>query len=122
VGSIDGVAPRADRGADLPGPADGLLLQVRRLGIVAYDEAAALQRDLVEQRRRGEIPDQLLLLEHPHVITLGVRVRDDRSHVIVPAEALAAEGIQVVESGRGGDVSRRGVTTSTATSATSKRP
>ena len=67
-----------------------------------------MQKELVEQRRRGEIPDQLLLLEHPHVITLGVRVRDDRSHVVAPAEALAAEGIQVVESGRGGDVTYHG--------------
>lgn len=90
------------------GPVPRALLQVRRLGTVAYDEAAALQKDLVEQRRRGEIPDQLLLLEHPHVITLGVKVRDDRSHVVAPAEVLAAEGIQVVESGRGGDVTYHG--------------
>lgn len=84
------------------------VLQVRRLGTVPYADAAALQKDLVERRRRGEIPDQLLLLEHPHVITLGVRLRDDLSHVVASAETLAAEGIQIVESGRGGDVTYHG--------------
>jgi lipoyl(octanoyl) transferase len=100
-----GVAP------DDTGPAvshDDRRLEVRRLGVVPYAEAAVLQQALVEQRRRHEIPDQLLLLEHPHVITLGVRVRADRSHVVAPAEALAAEGIDVVESGRGGDVTYHG--------------
>ena len=46
-------------------------LHVRRLGRVPYAEGVALQQRLVEERRRGEIPDTLLLLEHPNVITLG---------------------------------------------------
>jgi len=120
VTSIDGApaacaAPRgiaavqAHGAPALHGPGAGVrTLQVRRLGTVPYAEAAALQKELVEQRRRGDIPDQLLLLEHPHVITLGVRVRDDHSHVIAPAEQLVAEGIEVVESGRGGDVTYHG--------------
>ena len=44
-------------------------LEVRRLGVVPYGEGVELQRALVEQRRAGQIPDLLLLLEHPHVIT-----------------------------------------------------
>ncbi|HWV92850.1 MAG TPA: hypothetical protein VNZ24_00985, partial [Vicinamibacterales bacterium] len=48
-------------------------LEVRRLGLIGYDEALALQRELVEERRADRVPDLLLLLEHPPVITLGVR-------------------------------------------------
>jgi lipoyl(octanoyl) transferase len=83
-------------------------LQVRRLGRVPYAEGVALQQRLVEQRRRGEIPDTLLLLEHPHVITLGVKVHRDRSHVVASAEELARRGVEVHESGRGGDVTYHG--------------
>jgi lipoyl(octanoyl) transferase len=83
-------------------------LAVRRLGTVGYEEGLVLQRSLVEARRRGEIPDTLLLLEHPHVITLGVRVRQDRSHIVASPEVLARHGVQVFESGRGGDVTYHG--------------
>jgi lipoate-protein ligase B len=44
-------------------------LEVRRLGLMAYDEALALQRALVDQRRAGRIADVLLLVEHPAVLT-----------------------------------------------------
>ena len=83
-------------------------LHVRRLGCVPYAEGVALQQRLVEERRRGEIPDTLLLLEHPHVITLGVKVHHDRSHVVASAEELARRGVEVHESGRGGDVTYHG--------------
>lgn len=84
------------------------LLEVRRLGIVPYEEGLALQADLVEQRRRGAVPDLLLLLEHPHVITLGVRTHRDRSHVVgLPAD-LIARGVTIHEAGRGGDVTYHG--------------
>ena len=83
-------------------------LHVRRLGRVPYAEGVALQQRLVEQRRRGEIPDTLLLLEHPHVITLGVKVHHDRSHVVASADELARRGVEVHESGRGGDVTYHG--------------
>src|SRR3712207_7100870 len=43
-------------------------------------------RQLVDERRAGSIPDQLLLLEHPPVITLGVKARNDRSHVLATPE------------------------------------
>lgn len=84
------------------------LLEARWLGTVAYAEAGELQKRLVEQRKIDSIPDQLLLLEHPPVITLGVRTRDDRSHIVASAETLEGEGVEVVESGRGGDVTYHG--------------
>jgi lipoyl(octanoyl) transferase len=83
-------------------------LDVRRLGPVGYEEALALQQTLVDQRKRGEIADQLLLLEHPHVVTLGVRTRNDRSHVLASPESLAEQGVGVYETGRGGDVTYHG--------------
>lgn len=86
----------------------GRRLQVRRLGLVPYAEGLAIQQQLVEQRRAGAIPDQLLLLEHPPVITLGVKARHDRSHVLGTPERLAAAGVDVVETGRGGDVTYHG--------------
>jgi lipoyl(octanoyl) transferase len=83
-------------------------LQIQRLGKVAYGDGLELQKRLVEQRKRGEIPDQLLLLEHPPVITFGVRTRNDRSHVVATPETLEDEGVEVFESGRGGDVTYHG--------------
>jgi len=81
---------------------------VRWLGRVPYGEAARLLDGLVESRRKGRAPDTLLLLEHPHVITLGVRVRQDRSHIVASPEELSARGVTVHESGRGGDVTYHG--------------
>jgi lipoyl(octanoyl) transferase len=83
-------------------------LNVRRLGQVGYAEALALQRTLVEDRRAGRVDDLLLLLEHPHVLTLGVRGDGGRSHILASAEALASRGIDVHESGRGGDITYHG--------------
>jgi lipoyl(octanoyl) transferase len=83
-------------------------LEVHWLGCLPYAEGLEVQRDLVERRRRAEIADQLLLLEHPHVITLGVRVRDDRSHILAGEDRLRDLGVDVSESGRGGDVTYHG--------------
>jgi lipoyl(octanoyl) transferase len=83
-------------------------LAVRRLGLVPYADALELQRALVEQRRAGEIPDTLLLLEHPHVITLGVKARGNLSNVVVPAETLSAHDVELFDTGRGGDVTYHG--------------
>ena len=83
-------------------------IQIRRLGRVAYGAALDLQKLLVEQRKADEIPDQLLLLEHPPIITLGVKTRDDRSHVVATPETLDHEGVEVFVSGRGGDVTYHG--------------
>ncbi|HEX2206963.1 MAG TPA: lipoyl(octanoyl) transferase LipB [Longimicrobium sp.] len=81
-------------------------LDVRRLGRIAYGEALEMQAELVRQRRAGEIPDTLLLLEHPHVITLGSGSHDE--HVLVSAEERAERGIELFETGRGGDVTYHG--------------
>lgn len=83
-------------------------LEVRRLGLVPYPDALALQRALVEERRAGRVGDLLLLVEHPPVLTLGVRGDGGRSHILTTAEALAARGIEVYETGRGGDITYHG--------------
>jgi lipoyl(octanoyl) transferase len=83
-------------------------LHVRRLGVVPYAEALDLQKRLVEERRAGSIPDQLLLLQHPPVITLGVKARNDRSHVLASPADLEEEGFEIFETGRGGDVTYHG--------------
>ncbi len=77
------------------------------LGQVGYLEAAALQQALVEQRQRGEIPDTFLFLEHPPVITLGRAAHDDEN-VLAPPAVLAARGVEVYETTRGGDVTFHG--------------
>jgi lipoyl(octanoyl) transferase len=83
-------------------------LEVRRLGVVSYAEALAMQRALVEERRADRVPDLLLLLEHPAVITLGVKGDGGRSNVLATPERLAQLGIEVHEAGRGGDVTYHG--------------
>ncbi len=83
-------------------------LEVRRLGLVAYADALSLQRALVEERRAGAIPDLLLLVEHPPVLTLGVRGDGGRSHILATPETLDERGIGVFETGRGGDVTYHG--------------
>jgi lipoyl(octanoyl) transferase len=83
-------------------------VQVRRLGVIPYADGLEIQKQLVEQRRAGEIPDQLLLLEHPPVITLGVKTRNNRSNIVAAPSTLEAEGVEVYESGRGGDVTYHG--------------
>lgn len=83
-------------------------LEVRRLGTLAYQDALALQRVLVEERRAGRVDDVLLLVEHPPVLTLGVKGDGGRSHVLAAAETLAADGVEVLETGRGGDITFHG--------------
>jgi lipoyl(octanoyl) transferase len=83
-------------------------IQVRRLGVISYAEGLEIQKELVERRKAGEIPDQLLLLEHPPVITLGVKTRNDRSNIVATPATLEAEGVEVFETGRGGDVTYHG--------------
>jgi lipoyl(octanoyl) transferase len=83
-------------------------LEVRRLGVVPYREALALQRTLVEERRSNRVPDTLLLLQHPPVITLGVRGDGGRSHIVASPDRLTELGVEVSETGRGGDVTYHG--------------
>ena len=67
-----------------------------------------MQRALVDDRREGRVGDLLLLVEHPHVLTLGVRGDGGRSHILATRDALAARGIEVHETGRGGDITYHG--------------
>jgi len=83
-------------------------LIVRRPGLVSYHDALTLQRALVEDRRAGRIPDTLLLLQHPPVITVGVKGDGGRSNVIADSTRLSRLGIEISETGRGGDVTYHG--------------
>ena len=81
-------------------------LEVRELGRIGYAEASALQRDLADRRKRGEIPDQLLLVEHPHVITLGRNGRLE--NLLASEEVLRRSAIAFHETDRGGDITYHG--------------
>jgi lipoyl(octanoyl) transferase len=80
--------------------------EVRDLGRIDYAEAFAMQQDLVAQRKRGEIPDQLLIVEHPHVVTMGRNGRNE--NVLASPEVLARSGIEFHLTDRGGDVTYHG--------------
>ncbi len=97
-----------EAGRETPPSRASRTLTVRRLGRVGYREAAALQQQLVEDRRAGRAGDTLLLLEHPPVITLGVRTRGQRAHVVASPDELTAAGVDVHDTGRGGDVTYHG--------------
>ncbi len=77
-----------------------------RAGTVPYRRAWAWQRALVERRVAGEVPDTVLLLEHPHVYTIGKRGSD--GDVLVSPDWLAAQGAEVVRTDRGGQVTYHG--------------
>jgi lipoyl(octanoyl) transferase len=81
-------------------------LHVRRLGRVEYDDGLAMQKLLVLARAQGLVPDTLLLLEHPRVITLGRGART--SNILWPRETLIERGFEVFETDRGGDVTYHG--------------
>ena len=85
-----------------------MVIEVKRLGLVPYEQALALQKQLVEDRKAQRIPDQLILLQHPPVITLGVKSRDDRTHVLASPDELSRQGVELFETGRGGDVTFHG--------------
>src|SRR3954468_10566510 len=73
-----------------------------------YAEALALQRSFVEARQQGRVGDVLLLLQHPHVLTLGVRGDGGRSHILATEAELASRQVEVHETGRGGDITYHG--------------
>lgn len=91
-----------------PARAEGLArpLAVHRAGVLPYAEGLALQDQLVGRRRLGEIPDTLVVLEHPHVITLGSSA--DRADVVAGEGERARLGIELFEAGRGGGVTYHG--------------
>jgi lipoyl(octanoyl) transferase len=76
------------------------------LGLMDYEKAWDLQHHLWQKRVEGHLPDLVLLLEHPHVFTLGRR--GNRSHLIVSPEILEAMKIPILHVERGGDVTYHG--------------
>jgi lipoyl(octanoyl) transferase len=81
-------------------------LEVIRLGRVRYASAMEVMEARVADRLANRVPDTLYLLEHEPVFTLGRRA--ERANVLASAEQLEQLGIEVVETGRGGDVTYHG--------------
>jgi lipoyl(octanoyl) transferase len=99
--AIETLAPWRSGSTPEPGP-----IVATWLGRTDYREALALQKRLVTARADDAIEDQLLLLEHPAVLTLGRA--SDPAHILADAETLAARGIEVVRVERGGEVTYHG--------------
>ena len=83
-----------------------MLLRIVDLGRIDYQEALTLQYSLIEKCSREEIPDTLLLLEHPHVVTLGKRAAD--SDMLFSEEVLSSRGVQTAWVDRGGQATYHG--------------
>ena len=75
---------------------------------MSYAEALALQTSLVADRRAGRVDDTLILVQHPHVITLGAGARHSLSNLRVPLPELHRRGVEFHEVSRGGDVTYHG--------------
>ncbi|MHB8158044.1 MAG: lipoyl(octanoyl) transferase LipB, partial [Desulfocucumaceae bacterium] len=80
--------------------------RVMRLGLCDYQEACQLQKQLLRRRIDKEIPDTLVLLQHPPVFTIGRR--GSRGNILVGPDVLGREGIAVYNADRGGDVTYHG--------------
>ncbi len=103
------ILPDAQSGPDRPfsGVASPDLIRTRWLGRLPYEEAWDLQRAFWEGRHQGRATsDYLLLVEHPHVYTLGRNA--DTSNLLVSEERLAAVGAQRFDVDRGGDITYHG--------------
>lgn len=83
-----------------------MFCRIEQLGQVAYPAALQLQRERVAQRKAGEIPDTLLLLEHPHVYTLGRNGKHE--HLLATPEFLRSVDAEVFDTDRGGDITYHG--------------
>jgi lipoyl(octanoyl) transferase len=81
-------------------------LHVRHLGLVEYEDGLDAQRRCAQARAAGAIPDTLLLLQHPRVLTLGRGA--ERSNVLLPESALEQRGFGLFPTDRGGDVTYHG--------------
>jgi lipoyl(octanoyl) transferase len=79
---------------------------LRELGRVSYGSALELQQELIAARKAGQVPDQLLLLEHPHVITLGRN--GHLENLLASDQVLSRAGIAFYPTDRGGDVTYHG--------------
>ncbi len=109
MGEAGAALERAGGPAEDSGPGtawNGRTLAVRYPGKVDYGRALELQAGLVERRRLAEVPDTLLLLEHPHVITLGSS--GQAGHVLLTGDQLSRRGIGLYDAGRGGEATYHG--------------
>jgi lipoate-protein ligase B len=82
-------------------------LTVRRLGRTEYGEAYRLQKETELAVRERRAPDALLLVEHPHVLTVGRRAKPEA--ILATPEELAARGVTVHETNRGGKMTYHGI-------------
>ena len=82
-------------------------LLVQRLGLVDYESALAIQKQTELGVKNGSQPDTLLLLEHPHTLTIGRR--GDNSSVLLNEEELRARNVTLFETNRGGKVTYHGL-------------
>ncbi|HZH92398.1 MAG TPA: lipoyl(octanoyl) transferase LipB [Pyrinomonadaceae bacterium] len=82
-------------------------LQVRHLGLMEYGAAYRIQKEIEAARKNGAGADTLLLVEHPHVLTLGRRA--DSAAVLASPETLEARGISCFETNRGGKATYHGL-------------
>lgn len=80
--------------------------ELRDLGRIEYGDAFERQRELVERRKRGEIPDQFLIVEHPHTLTLGRNGKME--HLLAEDSLLKREGVSFYPTDRGGDITYHG--------------
>ncbi|MBA3870381.1 MAG: lipoyl(octanoyl) transferase LipB [Anaerolineae bacterium] len=82
------------------------ICEVLQPGCVPYQQAWDWQNTMAEQRGRGESPDRLLLLQHPHTYTLGTSAHED--HLLLSSDKLDERGITVFHVDRGGDITYHG--------------
>ena len=82
-------------------------LSVKQLGLVEYGAALEIQRETEQAVKNGLQPDTLLLLEHPHTLTVGRR--GDAAGILMSQDLLAARGVTVFETNRGGKITYHGL-------------
>jgi lipoate-protein ligase B len=80
---------------------------IKRLGLLAYEEALGLQKTTEQAVRAGLQPDTLLLLEHPHTLTIGRR--GDDSRILIRQDELDKRGVRLFETNRGGKITYHGL-------------
>jgi len=108
-GSARSLNPAIEVPTRAPGsvvPRSIIRCEFRDLGRMRYREAWALQQELVDLRKQDRIPDQFLVVEHPHVVTLGRNAHQE--NVLASEEILSKAGIELCATDRGGDVTYHG--------------
>jgi len=77
-------------------------MKILDLGLVDYNKAYSIQKDLLAKRKKDEIHDTLILAEHPPVVTIGRT--GTRGNILIDEEVLTSKNIKIVDVDRGGDV------------------